>query len=374
AYTGQERDGETGLQRHGLRYYAPWLGRWASADPAGMVDGPNLYRYASNAPNNYVDPGGTESIWDDITETASETYDYVFGDDEAESTPSDDAESSLWEEASDYLQNSEPAQFITGAVTGALAGLAPGGFTVGIAGEASGASEEFPQAFKFGYGAGETVVGFAQIIAGLGGEVAGGALVIGGTGATGTGVGAPVGVPAVAGGAITISASTVAIVEGAADVSTGLTIALSAVFGEGGGSGGSGGGGGGGGGKAPESFENQLPENLENELAAAESVGAGPIRPETELFETALNQGTIKFVVTEGGELLISPHTVNGVEISHSVLSGGRPVLTAGQADIAASGGHYVGIGITNHSGHFKPSLESLKLAEEAFRALGITF
>lgn len=33
-YTGKERDEETGLSYHGARYYAPWLGRWTSADPA----------------------------------------------------------------------------------------------------------------------------------------------------------------------------------------------------------------------------------------------------------------------------------------------------------------------------------------------------
>jgi RHS repeat-associated protein len=32
-YTGKERDDESGLYYHGARYYAPWLGRWLSADP-----------------------------------------------------------------------------------------------------------------------------------------------------------------------------------------------------------------------------------------------------------------------------------------------------------------------------------------------------
>jgi RHS repeat-associated protein len=44
-YTGKERDEETGLYYHGARYSAAWLGRWTAADPAGMVDGPNLYAY-----------------------------------------------------------------------------------------------------------------------------------------------------------------------------------------------------------------------------------------------------------------------------------------------------------------------------------------
>ena len=57
-YTGKERDKETGLYYHGARYYAPWLGRWTSADPAGMVDGPNLYEYVRGNPVRLIDPGG----------------------------------------------------------------------------------------------------------------------------------------------------------------------------------------------------------------------------------------------------------------------------------------------------------------------------
>ena len=44
-YTGMERDEETGLQRHGVRYCATWLGRWTSADPIGLGDGVNRYAY-----------------------------------------------------------------------------------------------------------------------------------------------------------------------------------------------------------------------------------------------------------------------------------------------------------------------------------------
>ncbi|WP_437310895.1 RHS repeat-associated core domain-containing protein [Sorangium sp. So ce388] len=58
-YTGKEKD-ETGLYYHGARYYAPWLGRWTSADPAGMVDGPNLYGYVRGNPIRLRDPSGTQ--------------------------------------------------------------------------------------------------------------------------------------------------------------------------------------------------------------------------------------------------------------------------------------------------------------------------
>lgn len=59
-YTGKERDEESGLYYHGARYYAAWVGRWASCDPAGMVDGPNLYQYISSNPIRFSDPTGTQ--------------------------------------------------------------------------------------------------------------------------------------------------------------------------------------------------------------------------------------------------------------------------------------------------------------------------
>lgn len=60
-YTGKERDGETGLYYHGARYYAPWLRRWTSCDPAGIVDGTNIYGYSRNNPITLADPNGKQS-------------------------------------------------------------------------------------------------------------------------------------------------------------------------------------------------------------------------------------------------------------------------------------------------------------------------
>ena len=57
-YTGMERDEETGFSYHGARYYAPWLGRWSSPDPAGLIDGQNLYRYVLNSPVSAKDVTG----------------------------------------------------------------------------------------------------------------------------------------------------------------------------------------------------------------------------------------------------------------------------------------------------------------------------
>ncbi|WP_174889481.1 RHS repeat-associated core domain-containing protein [Candidatus Williamhamiltonella defendens] len=56
-YSGKERD-TTGLYYYGYRYYQPWVGRWLSSDPAGTVDGLNLYRMLRNNPINHIDKTG----------------------------------------------------------------------------------------------------------------------------------------------------------------------------------------------------------------------------------------------------------------------------------------------------------------------------
>jgi RHS repeat-associated protein len=58
-FTGKERDGESGLSYHVARYYAPWLGRWTSADPIGCEGGMNLYAYCDASPLTRTDANGT---------------------------------------------------------------------------------------------------------------------------------------------------------------------------------------------------------------------------------------------------------------------------------------------------------------------------
>ena len=45
-FSGTERDEESGLNYHGARYFAAWSARWVSPDPAGGVDGVNLFQYS----------------------------------------------------------------------------------------------------------------------------------------------------------------------------------------------------------------------------------------------------------------------------------------------------------------------------------------
>ncbi|MCP2020596.1 UNVERIFIED_ORG: insecticidal toxin complex protein TccC [Pseudomonas reinekei] len=56
-YSGKERDA-TGLYYYGYRYYAPWLQRWMSPDPAGDVSGPNRYLMVKNNPIIFFDEMG----------------------------------------------------------------------------------------------------------------------------------------------------------------------------------------------------------------------------------------------------------------------------------------------------------------------------
>ena len=57
-YSGKECDDSTGLYYYGARYYAPWLGRWLNADPAGAVDGLNLFCFVGNNPVRFIDKKG----------------------------------------------------------------------------------------------------------------------------------------------------------------------------------------------------------------------------------------------------------------------------------------------------------------------------
>jgi RHS repeat-associated protein len=60
-YTGMERDEDCGLNCHSARYFVPWLGRWCSADPLSIVDGGNLFQYATGNPVNRRDASGMQA-------------------------------------------------------------------------------------------------------------------------------------------------------------------------------------------------------------------------------------------------------------------------------------------------------------------------
>jgi hypothetical protein len=83
----------------------------------------------------------------------------------------------------------------------------------------------------------------------------------------------------------------------------------------------------------------------------------------------------IKWAILEDGSLVVMPKFVNGQEVPHSLLSGGRGVLAAGEAQIAqVPGSESYGITINRVTGHFLASAESLELGVAAFEEAGITF
>jgi uncharacterized protein RhaS with RHS repeats len=63
--------------------YSPTLGRWLEEDPAGYVDGANLYQMELGNPVLYTDPTGTETVqeresrlWQDQQGRAQKAFDY----------------------------------------------------------------------------------------------------------------------------------------------------------------------------------------------------------------------------------------------------------------------------------------------------------
>jgi insecticidal toxin complex protein TccC len=77
-YSGKEMD-DSGLYYYGARYYAPWLQRWVSADPAGGVDGLNLYAFVGNNPLRYIDDTGETKKPSELRNTIVDNLKYLSG-------------------------------------------------------------------------------------------------------------------------------------------------------------------------------------------------------------------------------------------------------------------------------------------------------
>jgi RHS repeat-associated protein len=87
-FTGQERDGETGLDEFGARYYRSGMGRFTGVDPvmSGAFTHPQLwnrYAYALNNPLRMIDPNGMnaeEVNLPDFADYGDISWDSGFGD------------------------------------------------------------------------------------------------------------------------------------------------------------------------------------------------------------------------------------------------------------------------------------------------------
>lgn len=61
-YAGYSYNPEVSLYSVRFRHFDPGLGRWVERDPAGFVDGQNLYQYVQGRPCHSFDPFGLEDI------------------------------------------------------------------------------------------------------------------------------------------------------------------------------------------------------------------------------------------------------------------------------------------------------------------------
>jgi len=59
-YANKERDEESGLSYHNVRYYASYLTRWLGLDPSERINGLNSYVYVKNNPLRYIDNSGRQ--------------------------------------------------------------------------------------------------------------------------------------------------------------------------------------------------------------------------------------------------------------------------------------------------------------------------
>lgn len=128
----------------------------------------------------------------------------------------------------------------------------------------------------------------------------------------------------------------------------------------------------------PHEYPNLEPENMALDEGDAIFHGVTPAAPGTAAFDRAISTapgGIVKWVVTKGLGLRIMPaETATTIDLYHAVLSGGDPVLSAGEATIEKWEGGYYGREITLHSGHFQPGEEALDIGLNAFRDAGIEF
>jgi RHS repeat-associated protein len=397
-YAGKERDNETGFYYVGARYYASWLGRWTSCDPGGLRDGPNLFVYVSDNPVKNLDPNGKWKVsWTDIAIGAGIAALSVA----AVVVTAGAAAPAI---ASGLAYAGVGAETITALGTAAVAtGTAVGAADVAKTGYDL-ATDVNPDTGK-PFTDEEASRKLGGMVVGAAATFLGGKSLFGGGGGGGIKVELPesASLPGVTENGIrvqfpsgasappaTITIPTTGLVGVGA---LGIPIAMAMM---GGGPGGGGGGGGegsksgggeeksGGGEEKPRVFENQQPETLEAELADAEALGVRPVEPTDPDFAKVVNQGRVKWAVTEDGKLVVVPHTVEGTEISHAVLTQGKPVIAAGEADISSTGANTsnssMGIDITPDSGHYMygnddaTNAKVLEIGRAAFAVFGINF
>lgn len=329
--TGQPWFPKLGMHRYGVRWYAPHMGRFVSPDPMGMVDGPNVYRYALSSPVMFVDPWGlaAEDPWAGFQR-------------EMRPAPGRSRRATPFELADDQTRHEMRRR---AGHLGLLGGQmkTPEGRVINKS-ERERLIENAARVRGFTEGAENTIA--VVEIPRLAVKLA--------QGASRLWLRAKVAYQSRRAAArVAASAERHGLTSGLAQGSLPRPDGL---------------------------LSNQLPGSLADEVAKAASVGVQPTRAGAAGFDELVNEGPIKWVITESGDLLVGPHTRAGVEISHAVLSGGAPVRAAGQANIAATSGQRFGIEISAHSGHFlngmtrSVSERVVELGKAAFSQAGVLF
>ena len=73
-FTGKPWDAEAQMYYFPYRLYSPNMNRWTTPDPAGLVDGPNIYVYVRENPIFYVDQFGQNSTLHILCEVACHSF------------------------------------------------------------------------------------------------------------------------------------------------------------------------------------------------------------------------------------------------------------------------------------------------------------
>jgi len=121
-----------------------------------------------------------------------------------------------------------------------------------------------------------------------------------------------------------------------------------------------------------ECFPNRLPERLPNELQTADALGVKPLKVGDPGFQEVIQNGPVKWAVSADGQLYVIPKWVNDTEIAHTVITGGDPVLAAGEATIINTGNGYRIISFSRWSGHYWPNEASEVIGRNAFIDAGV--
>jgi len=98
-FTGREFDAESGLYHYRARIYGPAVGRFFQRDPAGYVDGMNLYEYVRGNPVAFLDPFGEGCLEDAAQWRAQQlrsiTREYEYNRDEFLANEADIAQAEI---------------------------------------------------------------------------------------------------------------------------------------------------------------------------------------------------------------------------------------------------------------------------------------